>query len=62
MLLNSISHIVCKFQKDWLINKKKAKFDDGPLKRLPMFDGTRRSLYFYDFNSESWVSPDRMLS
>ena len=32
MLLNSISHIVCKFQKDWM--KKKAKIGDGPLKPL----------------------------
>ena len=32
MLLNSVSHIVCKFQKSWM--KKNAKFGDGPLKRL----------------------------
>ena len=26
MILDSISHIVCKFPKDWLVNKKKAKW------------------------------------
>ena len=31
MILDSISHIVCKFQNDWFVNKKKAKFGDGPL-------------------------------
>ena len=30
MLRTSISHNVCKFQKDWM--KKNAKFGDGPLK------------------------------
>ena len=34
MILDSVSHIVCKFQKDWLVNKIKAKFGDGPLNPL----------------------------
>ena len=39
MLLNSISHIVCKFQKDWMKNKKKikTKFGDGPLNAVVCF-------------------------
>ena len=33
MFLNSISHFVCKFQKDWMKNKNKnSNFGDGPLK------------------------------
>ena len=32
-ILDSISHVVRKFQKDWSVNKKKAKFGDGPLKQ-----------------------------
>ena len=31
MLLNSISHTVSKFQKDWMKNEKKFKIGDGPL-------------------------------
>ena len=31
MILNSISHIVCELQKDWMENKKKCKIGDGPL-------------------------------
>ena len=31
LILNSISHIVCKFQKDWLINKKKPSLATAPL-------------------------------
>ena len=37
-LLNSISHIVCKFQKDWMVSKKKAKFGDSPLNQLQLCD------------------------
>ena len=31
MPFNSISHIVCKFQRDWMKNKKNAKFGESPV-------------------------------
>ena len=47
MLLISISHIVCKFQKDWMKNRKNAKFGDGPLKDTlgPLHTALRTSRY-----------------
>ena len=32
MFLNSISDILCKFQKNWMKNKKNSKFGDDPLR------------------------------